>query len=263
MPWIRAYEARQDDRDDVARHLDNAAVDVDKAERKYSNPPEEPFAHGGKTQGYNDKLDESLGSRHGAGRSKEQSRKDRRDESEAMEKSMGRRKYAAVGTMDMGDRMMAHGGTTGRETITYKVYNMKGDVIRSGDSIVDYDKETITLPDGKTYKVKDDYEYTMKWQKTQVKARGGIHGLVKTIKEFSSPDSAFNISYGAKFAPKQMAKGGKTQGYNDKLDESLGSRRGAGHSKEQSRKDRRDERKRWRSQWAVACCRCWHDGRGG
>ena len=105
-----AYEARQDDRDDVARHLDNAAVDVDKAERKYSNPPEEPFAHGGKTQGYNDKLDESLGSRRGAGRSKEQGRKDRRDESEAMEKSMGRRKYAAVGTMDMGRRKMADGG---------------------------------------------------------------------------------------------------------------------------------------------------------
>lgn len=70
------------------------------------------YAHGGKTQGYNDKLDESLGSRRGAGRSKEQSRKDRRDESEAMEKSMGRRKYAAVGTMDEGDRMMAKGGKT-------------------------------------------------------------------------------------------------------------------------------------------------------
>lgn len=39
----------------------------------------------------------------------------------------------------------------------------------------------------------------------------------------------------------RLAKGGKTQGYNDKLDESLGSRRGAGRSKEQSREDRRDE----------------------
>lgn len=38
-----------------------------------------------------------------------------------------------------------------------------------------------------------------------------------------------------------MAHGGKTQGYNSRLDESLGSRRGAGRSKEQGRKDRRDE----------------------
>ena len=65
---------------------------------------------GGNTQGYNDKLDESLGSRRGSGRTKEQGRKDRRDESEAMERSMGRRKYAAVGSMDKGDRMMAEGG---------------------------------------------------------------------------------------------------------------------------------------------------------
>ena len=64
------------------------------------------MAHGGKTQGYDDKLDESLGSRKGAERTKEQSRKDRRDESAAMEKSMGRRKYSSVGTMDIEDRML-------------------------------------------------------------------------------------------------------------------------------------------------------------
>ena len=68
------------------------------------------YAKGGKTQGYNDKLDESLGSREGAGSTKEQDRRDRRDESEAMEKSMGRRKYAAVDTMDIEDRMMEKGG---------------------------------------------------------------------------------------------------------------------------------------------------------
>ena len=68
------------------------------------------FARGGKTQGYNARLDESLSMRHGAGRKKEQGRMDRRDESEAMERSMRRRKYASVDTMDMGNRMMAHGG---------------------------------------------------------------------------------------------------------------------------------------------------------
>lgn len=43
-------------------------------------------------------------------------------------------------------------------------------------------------------------------------------------------------------AGKKMAHGGiHRQGYDDKLDESLAMRRGAGRTKEQSRKDRRDE----------------------
>ena len=54
-----------------------------------------------KKQGYNDRLDESLGARRGK---KSQSMKARRDESKGMEKSMGRKAYAAVGTMDKGNR---------------------------------------------------------------------------------------------------------------------------------------------------------------
>ena len=54
-----------------------------------------------KKQGYDDRLDESLGARHGK---KSQSYKARRKESEGMEKAMGRRKYAAVKTMDKGSR---------------------------------------------------------------------------------------------------------------------------------------------------------------
>jgi hypothetical protein len=53
---------------------------------------------GGKTQGYNDKLDESLGSRNKT--KGKQSLKSRRKESEGMEKAAGKRKYSAVGTMD-------------------------------------------------------------------------------------------------------------------------------------------------------------------
>jgi len=41
--------------------------------------------------------------------------------------------------------------------------------------------------------------------------------------------------------PKKMGQGGKTQGYNSRLDESLSMRHGAGRKKQQSRKDRRDE----------------------
>ena len=68
------------------------------------------FARGGKMQGYNAQLDESLGMRRGAKRTKQQSDKDRRDEAKAMNKAMGRRAYASVRGMDKGRRMMAKGG---------------------------------------------------------------------------------------------------------------------------------------------------------
>ena len=64
----------------------------------------EVYAKGGKTQGYNDKLDESLGNTKGKRSTKEQNYKDRRNESEAMEKKGGKRKYARVKTMDKGNR---------------------------------------------------------------------------------------------------------------------------------------------------------------
>tara|TARA_Y100000593_G_scaffold42994_1_gene82301 strand:- start:6319 stop:6591 length:273 start_codon:yes stop_codon:yes gene_type:complete len=59
------------------------------------------YAKGGKKQGYNARLDESLGMRRGKGSTKSQSMKSRRDESKGMEKAMGRRAYQSVGTMDM------------------------------------------------------------------------------------------------------------------------------------------------------------------
>ena len=62
------------------------------------------YAKGGKTQGYNARLDESLGERTGAEINFEQKRKDRRDESKAMEKASGKRAYSSVRTMDKGNR---------------------------------------------------------------------------------------------------------------------------------------------------------------
>ena len=58
------------------------------------------FAKGGKTQGYNSRLDESLAMRRGKAKTKKQSKKDRRDESKAMEKAKGKRAYSSVKTMD-------------------------------------------------------------------------------------------------------------------------------------------------------------------
>lgn len=51
-------------------------------------------------QGYNDKLDESLGSKDGKQSTKKQSMKSRRDESEGMEKSKGKRKFSSDRGMD-------------------------------------------------------------------------------------------------------------------------------------------------------------------
>jgi hypothetical protein len=55
-------------------------------------------------QGYDSRMDESLGMRKGASRTKKQSLKSRRDESKGMSKSMGRRAYASVRSMDKGRR---------------------------------------------------------------------------------------------------------------------------------------------------------------
>tara|TARA_R110002020_G_scaffold44348_6_gene128012 strand:- start:1574 stop:3112 length:1539 start_codon:yes stop_codon:yes gene_type:complete len=54
---------------------------------------------GGKAQGYDDKLDESLGNTRKRSTTK-QSYKDRRDESKGMEKASGKRAYSRVKTMD-------------------------------------------------------------------------------------------------------------------------------------------------------------------
>ncbi len=56
-------------------------------------------------QGYDDRLDESLGMRHKAKHHFKQSLKDRRDESKAMEKKRHGHSYYGVKTMD---RSMRH-----------------------------------------------------------------------------------------------------------------------------------------------------------
>jgi len=53
-----------------------------------------------KTQGYNARMDESLGMRRGASRTKKQSLKSRRDEAKGMNKASGKRAYSSVRSMD-------------------------------------------------------------------------------------------------------------------------------------------------------------------
>lgn len=86
------------------KNLNVALKDAKKRLGNFYNDPKNVMAKGGKTQGYNDKLDESLGNTKGKRSTKEQNYKDRRNESEAMEKKGGKRKYARVKTMDKGNR---------------------------------------------------------------------------------------------------------------------------------------------------------------
>ena len=64
-------------------------------------------AGGMEGQGFNDRLDESMGARNGK---KMQGMKARRDESEGMEKAMGRRKFAGNRSMDKAMPRMKKGG---------------------------------------------------------------------------------------------------------------------------------------------------------
>ena len=64
-------------------------------------------AGGMEGQGFNDRLDESMGARNGK---KMQGMKARRDESEGMERAMGRRKFAGNRSMDKAMPRMKKGG---------------------------------------------------------------------------------------------------------------------------------------------------------
>jgi hypothetical protein len=159
------------------------------------------FAKGGKTQGYNDKLDESLGNTKGKRSTKEQNYKDRRNESEAMEDKGGKRKYSRVNTMDK----MAKGGTIIKKGNRVRVVNTQFDgkegLVVSND--LQNGNYQVQMQDGKT--------------------------------------KGFPFENLMLLSRETYAKGGKTQGYNDKLDESLGNTKGKRSTKEQNYKDRRNE----------------------
>ena len=160
------------------------------------------YAKGGEMkQGYNDRLNESLGNRDGAEDMMMQSYKDRRDESKGMEKAMGRRAYQSVGTMDK----MAKGGKLFTADELLKKYK------------------------GKFIDTYPHYDYLTKEKKYEVRSVKS-----KIAENHETPEE---VVYG-------YAKGGEMkQGYNDRLNESLGNRDGAEDMMMQSYKDRRDESK--------------------
>ena len=102
------FSKRTRERANLALTFEKIAKDKKKKKMMYGGKTK--MAHGGMSQGYDDKLDESLGVRTGTGSMSKQTYKDRRDESKAGNKMLGRRAYASVESMDKGDRMMMEGG---------------------------------------------------------------------------------------------------------------------------------------------------------
>jgi len=211
---------------------------------------DDSFAKGGMMQGYNDRLDESLGNRNSVEPLMMQSYKDRRDESKGMEKSMGRRPYSSVGTMDK----MAKGG---------EVFDLRDRLIDLGDEDFVEFEEKQSNDDNTLYSTfKERLE---DYHGETVFAKGGkigFDGLARKVAkryEGKSVPKKFQKEYGKTYDKKEamevgkkvagkvyreqqsMAKGGKTQGYNDKLDESLGNRNSVEPIMKQSFKDRRNE----------------------
>jgi hypothetical protein len=116
--------------------------------------------HGGHTQGYNDKLNESLAMRTGTG--KTQSYKDRRDESKAGNEHFGRRPYASVGTMDTDDRI-----NKTRDDILQKGWQMEnGGTFAKGGEI----HGEVSVKDLESTRVKD----LMKKHNVKIKSREDV-----------------------------------------------------------------------------------------
>lgn len=160
---------------------------------------------GGKTdkpQGYNDKLNEDLGTRLGRESDYSQSLKDRRDESKAANKNLGRRAYSSVGTMDKGNRMFMQGGKT-KMMQGGKMKYMEGGQITTAQE----------------YHEARDKEY----------GRRIDMGIIQkdTDENFMNfDDEYFNelVNKGIIDPNNYYAKGGKTQGYDDRDRESIGER---------------------------------------
>ena len=177
------------------------------------------MAKGGETdkpQGYNDKLNEDLGTRLGRESNYTQTLKDRRDESKAANKNLGRRAYSSVDTMDKGDRMFMEGGKT----------QGNDDLITIG--LIDYKGE-----------YGPDLYYVKKVDSTHIKMSPVKRGEDKLDGDSPSHIADHNDenyfddvrswlkggkSPNGKTYKTEFSKGGETQGYDDRDRESIGER---------------------------------------
>ncbi len=78
------------------------------------------------------------------------------------------------------------------ETINLTSYNIHGQKLREGIIKIDFEKEQVIFPSGKTYKIVNDYEFTYKVLKDTIKATRGIKGLCDFFNEINRKNSPFN-----------------------------------------------------------------------
>lgn len=78
------------------------------------------------------------------------------------------------------------------KTLFYIRYNTYGDPMEYKYIHFDFDNDKIITDQGRTYKIKTDYNYAYKVQKTQIKADRGIHGLYNVIVEAMHVNSPLN-----------------------------------------------------------------------
>ncbi len=79
----------------------------------------------------------------------------------------------------------------GIEKVKYTYYSGSGKPIDNIDILFDFNDNVIKIGDRK-YKVKDNNEFTYKFQKTQVKAVDGIVGFRKFIEKAMDRDSVWH-----------------------------------------------------------------------
>ena len=177
------------------------------------------YKKGGKTQGYDDEQDESLGIRTGRESSKKQSMRDRREDS-----------YGKWGRRDEEDRdiSMKRGGKTLDDFVDDETYAAGGFLL--GSAIGGY----VGYKVGRARTQKTGFD-TEKRIAAKIKK-----GADKTYKELQRMKKEHDEARKKKKATAHK-KGGKTQGYNAREDESLGESNGKESRKSQSRKSRRDE----------------------
>jgi len=222
------------DYSETTRRRGQFALNMEKIAKK------KKMAMGGETQGYDDKLNEDLGSRLGRESNYEQSLKDRRDESKAGNKSLGRRAYSSVSTMDKNDRMMLMEGG--------KMKYMEGGKTQGNDDLI-----MIKLIDKKGEYGPDLY-YVKKIDSTHIKMSPFKRGEDKLDGDRPSHIADHNDenyfddvhswlkggkSPNGKTYITEFSKGGETQGYDDRDRESIGERNKG--KKSQSLKSRMKE----------------------
>ena len=221
-------------------------------------------------QGYNDRMDESLGMSKRKSRMK-QSMKDRRDESKGMEKAMGRRAYQRVGTMDRNAETLeaeaidAFNAATkfkdaakkpGYKAVGNKLYH-KGDLVGKRDSKGNLTRKGVNT--GRGWYMERGYgtarkpvPHTELTKKLGIAGAGrqtrtplGLFGRIKRMLVPAQGRFGFGVNAGQDWETGRMTRGGmirEAQGYNDRMDESLGMSKRKSRMK-QSMKDRRDESK--------------------